>query len=269
VSNQVRRKCIHLNNNFLSIKIYCAIACRGELVVHYIKSVSLLILAFAFPLQADAQINRAVFFNKCGEIVDSKKSFRAMDRGQMRTFYLRSTVMTGEGKVNIGRILDYIEKIDNAQDKRQIAYVLGTAYRETMSTMMPIHEAPGCKTEACIHKNVGAYGQPDKDNRKSYYGRGFVQLTHADNYKKFGKVLGFTPDTILYETPDLALQPEYAVPILVEGMYRGYFTSKKLDDYFGKGVEDWNGARQIVNPGSKRAPVTAGYAKLFYECLGG
>ncbi|QNM98639.1 glycoside hydrolase family 19 protein [Chitinimonas koreensis] len=215
------------------------------------------------------RLDRTALFDNCKKLAESKKSFRAYDRGAIRTFHLSSASYKGAGRENIGIILDEIERRNLHGDTRQVAYVLGTTFRETASTMRPVHEAMGCKTETCIHKNLGAYAQP-KGNGKSYYGRGFSQLTHDYNYEKFGKLLGLQPETALYDNPDLALQTETAAAILIIGMFDGAFTDKyRLSQFFDGSKTDWIGARKIVSAKSPRAPVTAGYAMLFHECLTG
>lgn len=230
-----------------------------------------LVLTFAAVslVHAANLIDRAVLFDGCKKITESKKYFKAFDRDKIETFYLSNATFSGEGRDNINLILDEIEKRDLQGDKRQVAYVLGTAFRETSSTLKPVHEARRCKSEACIHKYVRAYGQPKK-NGKSYYGRGFSQLTHEINYKKFGPLLDLEPSSALYDNPDMALEPKKAAAIIVIGMFKGSFTDKhKLSDFFNSNKADWVGARKIVNPGSPRAPVTAGYGKLFFECITG
>lgn len=230
-------------------------------------------LAVAILLAAEpatsAPIDRELMFQRCTDQVKSGKYFKAADRGVVHRFHLSTAVYSQEGRKNIGLILDEIDRRHPDALPTEIAYVLGTAHRETASTMRPIHEAMSCTTEACIHNNVRDYGQP-KANGKSYYGRGFAQLTGDNNYRKFGKILGLTPESSLYDNPDLALEPKTASGILVIGMFDGAFTGKyKLADFFGPDKAEWVLARKIVNPGSKRAPVTAGYGMLFYECITG
>ena len=48
---------------------------------------------------------------------------------------------------------------------------------------------------------------------------------------------------------------------------QGLFTSHKLSDYFNDTKTDWVAARKIVNPGSKRAAITAKHGEDFYACL--
>lgn len=100
------------------------------------------------------------------------------------------------------------------KDARWLAYMLATTYHETDKKFKAIEE---------YGKGKGRkYGATDPQTGKSYYGRGYVQLTWDYNYKKMGDLL----DIDLYHKPELALQDEYATPILFVGMNRGMFTGK-------------------------------------------
>src|SRR5262245_13651671 len=84
--------------------------------------------------------------------------------------------------------------------RNQCAYILATAYHETAHTMQPIMELGG-----------QAYLQS-----KPYYpyvGRGYVQLTWLDNYKRASAELGVD----FVKNPTLLLQAKYAAPILILG----------------------------------------------------
>src|ERR1017187_3559067 len=74
-------------------------------------------------------------------------------------------------------LLTFMEGDANVADPRHAAYMLATSRHETAGTYRPIEEYG--KGEG--HK----YGIPDR-NGNTYYGRGFVQLTWADNYKTMG-----------------------------------------------------------------------------------
>lgn len=131
-------------------------------------------------------------------------------------------------------------------DKRWWAYVLATAWHETASTMTPLAE---------YGKGKGrAYGNPDPITGQRYFGRGFVQLTWKDNYKRLGDLLGID----LVGNPDLAMQPGVAAEIMILGMEKGLFTGKSLPDYFDADTDDPVNARRIVN-GTDRASLIAGY----------
>lgn len=146
-------------------------------------------------------------------------------------------------------------------DDRHCAYMLATVYHETAKTMQPIAE---------IGKGRGmAYGRRVKMSRRPYtdtlaifYGRGFVQLTWYENYQKAGINLGLD----LLHNPDLALRLDVATKIMFEGMAQGWFTGRKLSDYFNESKEDWVQARRIIN-GLDKAALIAGYGKKFYAAL--
>lgn len=123
------------------------------------------------------------------------------------------------------------------EDTRYLAYILATTFHETAATMQPIAE---------YGKGRGRrYGHADPETGQTYYGRGFVQITWRDNYKRFGDLL----DIDLENNPDLALESETATQILFEGMIRGGFTGRALKHYFRDGTleSDWFNARKIIN----------------------
>ena len=163
-------------------------------------------------------------------------------------------------------ILDAWEKLAPNADLRWIAYSLATAYLETAYTMQPIREIG----EGRSHAYPGGYGEPAGPDGQVYYGRGLVQLTWLRNYQhatsvlKAHDVLG--PNDDLVKDPDLALRMDVACAVLVFGMTGGWFTSRKLSDFFAPTTSNWIDAREIIN-GHDRAEEIAGYAKLFDAAL--
>jgi putative chitinase len=148
-------------------------------------------------------------------------------------------------------IISAFEKTGNA-DPRHLAYCLATAWHETARTMQPIREygrGRGKRYGAPVHGKV-------------YYGRGFVQLTWDYNYKKAGAKLNVD----LLNDPDLALEPAIAGSIMCQGMAEGWFTGRKLSDYFNAKVNSPVGARRIIN-GNDRAQLIAGYHRVFLAAL--
>lgn len=149
-----------------------------------------------------------------------------------------------------------------ASDPRFIAYSLATTFHETARSMAPVRE---------LGQGRGrAYGDPAGKYRQVYYGRGYVQLTWERNYElatrnlvKHGVVGG---DVDLVRNPDLAMHPDIAAGVLVFGMLEGWFTGRKLVDYFAGTRSDWIDARVIIN-GHDRAALIAGYALTFYHAL--
>jgi predicted chitinase len=89
-------------------------------------------------------------------------------------------------------------------------------------------------------------------------GRGYVQLTWKDNYRKYEKIMGLD----LVDNPDLALEPENALFILVHGFRTGTFTGRKITDYINEDETDFYNARKCIN-GLDRAEEIAELAEKY------
>ena len=167
-------------------------------------------------------------------------------------------------------------------DDRWLSYILATAYHESDNTMCAISENLNYSA-AGLQLTFGKYfttaqatayaRQPERIANRAYAnrmgnggevscdgwrfrGRGLVQITGRDNYAKYG----------IADDPDKALDPETAVKMLCDGMINGWFTGKKLAEYFSATVTDYVGARKIIN-GADRAADIAGYAKKFAAAI--
>lgn len=187
-------------------------------------------------------MNRAIFFSKAQELLGD------LSLGQ---------------HIGFDTILDEWEKNYSHNDLRWLAYILATAYHETAFTMQPIAEYGKGRTRRYgmkIKQNGGVYTMPNK----LYYGRGFVQLTWYENYEKVGKLLGIP----LLKNPELALSLPIATVIIIQGMIDGWFSAKRLQQYFNETREDWLHARKIVN-NMDRAEIIAEYAQKMYSALQG
>ena len=138
----------------------------------------------------------------------------------------------------------------------QSAYILRTVYHETARTMQPIEEYGGWNTRYA-----------------PWFGRGYVQLTWEENYKRQQDKLHAIGQVHIYKIPyqvhddwNLALVPRTSAIITVGGMRDGDFTGKKLSDYIKAGSVDYVNARRIVN-GTDRAEQIAGYAREYERAL--
>ena len=171
-------------------------------------------------------------------------------------------------------LLDCWEKF-GTDDPRHLSYVLATDFHETGQKMQPVREGFKSSDAAARkyvqrnygHKGTSWYCWPTKPYGHVYYGRGDVQNTWLDNYRKMEKILGIP----LVKNPDLALDPKISKRIMVEGMLRGVsskgdFTGKALEDYFNEKADDPIGARRIVN-GTDKADLIAAYYEEFLEAV--
>jgi predicted chitinase len=166
--------------------------------------------------------------------------------------------LTDSQHKGLSDLLTFIEADPEINNEGWAAYMLATAKHETADTFLPIAE---------YGKGKGRkYGEPDVETGFVYYGRGFVQLTWAGNYKTMGKVLGVD----LYHDPDLAMVPEIAYKIMSYGMMHGSFTGVSLKKYIHDGAYDYVNARRIIN-GTDCADKIAGYALkiagVLRECI--
>lgn len=146
----------------------------------------------------------------------------------------------------------------------QIQYVVATVDHETNGTFRPIREAYWVHdkfirkygvlggTRLWIRWAKSHFVTPVTKKRYfPYYGRGFVQITWKSNYEKFSKILNID----LVEDPDLALDFDNALFILIYGMKNGTFTGRKLSDYFNHKGSDFVGARKIINGKDKAQKI--------------
>lgn len=158
------------------------------------------------------------------------------------------------------------------------AYCFATAYHETARTMLPIKEYGGTAYYTRMYDILGerpdvakTLGNTKAGDGALFAGRGYVQLTGRGNYRRATGELqnrGYIgPAQDLVVTPDLALVPDIAAAIMFCGMEAGWFTGKKLSDYFGPGkLADPANARRIIN-GLDKAQTIAGYFSDFQKAL--
>lgn len=175
-----------------------------------------------------------------------------------------------QGQVDgIVTILNEWEKSHAKKDDRWLAYMLATVHHETDRTFRPIKEYGGNAYYTKMYDVTGMNparakknGNTTKGDGAKYCGRGFVQLTWKNNYKKMSAVCGVD----LVAAPDRAMDPPIASKILFHGMMNGSFTGKKLADYFSSTTEDWKNARRIIN-GIDKANAIGDYGHRYYAAI--
>lgn len=162
-----------------------------------------------------------------------------------------------------------------------LSYILATTYAEVGPTMQPLREGPASRilkgelvsdAEARAHVNwmyrkgiiSRDYAKPDPITGKSYYGRGWPQTTHKENYLRAGQMLG-VGDLFVWN-PDLLLERQWAAKVLVFGMEKGIFTGHNLFRYLNSTEKNYYGARRIIN-GTDRAAIIADIATRFEKCI--
>ena len=146
-----------------------------------------------------------------------------------------------------------IQKPSNLSEYEQLivdtARANGITDSDSITALLAIAD-----NESNMGKNMKEINPGEKGNNKnyadsSYTGRGFVQITHEENYRKatdYFKKSG--RDIDLVKNPELANDPKIAAEILVVGSKEGWWTGKKLEDVAkNKNPEE---IYKTINPGA-------------------
>lgn len=160
------------------------------------------------------------------------------------------------------RLLDYIEA--NPMNPNIAAYAFATAWWESGQTMAPVKEAYWL-SEDWRKRNLRYY---------PWYGRGLVQTTWEENYRKVAKLIGL-PEDFFVGDPDKLLEWAYAVPALFEACKAGIYTGKSFQDYIDEQDEsdaedfkEYKAARRVVN-GTDKDDTIANLALHFEHAIRG
>jgi hypothetical protein len=168
----------------------------------------------------------------------------------------------GDRQATVEAILDECRRQQVTMLEQQ-AYIIATVQHETGGLFAPVrerfenHEPANEKSRRHLRYNMS---EP-KDY--IYYGRGYVQLTHVEHYRTYGRLLSADMEA----DPDLALQPSVALFVLVHGMMNGTF-GHRLDRHIRAHPRrvDFVGARHSVN-GTDRAESIARLAETWLARL--
>lgn len=185
--------------------------------------------------------------------------------------------LSGKQVAGCEAILDAWENHAPNSDLRFIACSLGEAFHETDRTMQPIDEKGGTAYFTRMYDISGKrpakareLGNVNPGDGALFHGRGYVQETGRRNYrfatKRLRELGVIGADVDLEKNPELAKRPDIAAAILVFGMLEGWFTGRKLADYFIGTRSDWVDSRVIIN-GHDQAAKIAGYGLDFYHGL--
>lgn len=163
--------------------------------------------------------------------------------------YLRKKVnLTTQNVFGMEKILDY--GLPRDLNVNEFAYVLATAWWETAQTMTPVKEAYWL-SEGWRRRNLRYY---------PWYGRGLIQTTWEDNYRKMGEETGMD----FISDPDKLLTWEGSLPALFVGMEKGLYTGKDLDDYIDdldesdeEDAREYANARRVVNAMDKAKTISS------------
>jgi hypothetical protein len=157
---------------------------------------------------------------------------------------------------------------------KTLAYALATAYHETARRMVPVREGLA-RTDAGARRAVNSlarrrgpnsavakYARPDPDTGHVYYGRGHVQLTWKDNYRRSSRDAGVD----LVKNPDAMLDPVISARVLFKGLLDGRWNGRGhgIAHYLDR--DDLRGARRTVNVTDKWSQI-AGYYQAFFKAI--
>lgn len=174
-------------------------------------------------------------------------------------------------------IMAAMAAVGDSRDKT-LAYALATAYHETGRRMEPVREGFAASDEDAIRAVArlaakrgptsapSRYGKPDGPFGETYYGRGYVQLTWLENYKRSSEDAGHD----LVRFPDKMLDPTISARVLICGLLDGRWNGaqrKGLAHYLpDAGEDDLKGARRTVN-GTDKWKLIAGYYDGFLAAI--
>ena len=209
-------------------------------------------------------------------------AFMSLYEKEHTSFAPGTAALSSASKSNLRKVLNslnsyYATSVEYKPNLYKLAYMLATIRHETYhyTTAEFFSEKPEIGGVSYFNKYDPMLADTPKRRERAikngntaqgdgfkYRGRGCVHLTWKSNYKKAQDKFGVN----FVDSPDLAGDFKYAVPIMVWGMEEGMFSGKKLNDYINAGEVNYVGSRYIIN-GQDQAPLIASYAKRFEAIL--
>lgn len=179
----------------------------------------------------------------------------------------------GPGRLTAGQVEGFETLIDAMEQAKWpltwAAYGLATAWHETAFTMQPIAERGGESYFRQMYDITGKRptlarqnGNINPGDGVKFRGRGYVQITWRNNYRRAGQKIGVD----LERFPDMAMDARIAARIMVEGMAEGWFTGRANRHHLNGSVPDYVEARRIIN-GTDKAQLIAAHARTFARAL--
>lgn len=165
----------------------------------------------------------------------------------------------------------------------QISYCFATTGHETAWTFEPIEERGGRAYFVRLYwtnqRKARELGNLSAQDAVDFNGKGDVQLTGRNNYRRATKEIRKQLPSLVAEfeqrtgekfdleaNPHQAKDWQIAFAVMILGMSQGWFTGKKLADYFNSKTKDARNARRIIN-GTDKAATIAKYSEGFELCL--
>ncbi|MCK7318559.1 hypothetical protein L8P35_17920 [Enterobacter cloacae] len=209
-------------------------------------------------------------------------AFMSLYEKEHTSFAPGTAALSSASKSNLRKVLNslnsyYATSVEYKPNLYKLAYMLATIRHETYhyTTAEFFSEKPEIGGVSYFNKYDPVLADTPRRRERAikngntaqgdgfkYRGRGCVHLTWKSNYKKAQDKFGVN----FVDSPDLAGDFKYAVPIMAWGMEEGMFSGKKLNDYINAGEVNYVGSRYIIN-GQDQAPLIASYAKRFEAIL--
>lgn len=209
-------------------------------------------------------------FDKDGNPINTVRNFNRDDF--FATYRSEFGSLTSGQVTGLESLLSAMEQDDKVSNINYFAYMMATVKHETANSFHPITEYGGVSyfnrydpvlaDTSTRRATARTNGNTERGDGYKYRGRGYVQITWKNNYRRLGDALGYD----LVNNPEDALNPLVAYRVMSYGMRNGIFTGKKLSDYISGSSANYRDARRIIN-GTDKADTIASYAKKFENIL--